>query len=268
MNIQGKYSNYNVNNIGNIAQQTQNTPIKQNGLSKDTFQNSLYAKAPKRANILQNATIPISSQYSSKQLLKAYSNPSYVKFLINTNQNLQQILEENGLNGKVYPNNISSITNTHLTATKAIALQLANEMNVSSADKQILEQACIFHDFGKILIPEEIINKPSSLTDEEKNIMDLHADLGYELLAQTGMNKRVLDLVKNHHMPQSANNDILGQILSVADIYSALREQRSYKQPLTERESLEILDQKAQNSEVSTEVVNTLKSIIVNSTAA
>lgn len=246
----------------------QNAPVKKTGLAKDTFQNSLYTKTPKRTNVSQSATIPISSQYSSKQLLRAYSNPNYVKFLITTNPKLKQMLEENGLDGRIYPNNISSIANTHLTTTKAIALQLANEMGISNADKQLLEQACIFHDFGKILIPEEIINKPSSLTNEERNIMNLHADLGYELLAQTGMNKRVLDLVKNHHMPQAANNDILRQILSVADIYSALREQRSYKQPLTEKQSLEILDQKAQNGEVSTEVVNTLKSIIVSSAAA
>lgn len=268
MNIHGKYSNYNVNNVGNILQQTQKPLVAKNGLLKDTFQNSLYIKPSKRVNISEGATIPISNQYSSKQVLKAYSNPNYVKFLINTSPNLKQMLLENGLDGKIYTKNISTITNTHLTATKAIALQLANEMGLSASEKQLLEQACMFHDFGKILIPEEIINKPSCLTEEESKIMNLHADLGYELLAQTGMNKRVLDLVKNHHMPQTANNDILGQILSVADIYSALREQRSYKEPLTEKQSLDILDQKAQKGEVSTEVVNTLKSVIVNSAAA
>ena len=141
-------------------------------------------------------------------------------------------------------------------------------MNLSSADKKMLEQACVFHDFGKILIPTEILNKPGELTPDEKKIMDLHAEFGYELLSNTNIDKKVLNLVKNHHMPQAANNDILGEILSVADIYSALREQRSYKQPLTQKEAMQILDQKAQKGEVSTEVVNSLKSVIVNSLAA
>ena len=91
--------------------------------------------------------------------------------------------------------------------------------------------------------------------------MDLHSELGAELLKSTGMSERVINLVKNHHNAGN-NTDILGQILSVADIYSALRETRSYKEALTEREALEILDQKAKNGEVSTEVVSALKATL------
>ena len=131
-------------------------------------------------------------------------------------------------------------------------------MGLSQADKKVLEQACVFHDFGKVLIPKEIIDKQGLLTNEEKQIMDLHSELGAELLKSTGMSERVINLVKNHHNAGN-NTDILGQILSVADIYSALRETRSYKEALTEREALEILDQKAKNGEVSTEVVSALK---------
>jgi HD-GYP domain-containing protein (c-di-GMP phosphodiesterase class II) len=62
-------------------------------------------------------------------------------------------------------------------------------MNLSSADKKVLEQACVFHDFGKILIPTEILNKPGELTPDEKKIMDLHAEFGYELLSNTNIDK-------------------------------------------------------------------------------
>ena len=55
--------------------------------------------------------------------------------------------------------------------------------------------------------------------------------------------ERVLSLIENHHKPLSEQSDILGQILSVADIYSALREQRSYKEPLTNAQAMQILDQ-------------------------
>lgn len=262
LNIQGKYSGFDIN----TKELVQTPYVKKQGLSKDAFQTE--GKSKRFFNASFNTEIPISNRYSSKQLLKAYTNAGFIKGLIDKNSDLKQIISDNGLDGKIYPSNISDITNTHLTSTAAVALQLANKMGVSVSDRQILEQACYFHDFGKVLVPPEIVNKPGALTEEEHNLMQLHSELGYELLSNAGMNKRVLNLIKNHHMPLEVNNDILGQILSVADIYSALREQRSYKKPLTEKESISILDQKAQNGEVSTEVVNTLKTIIVNSLAA
>ena len=69
-------------------------------------------------------------------------------------------------------------------------------------------------------------------------------------------------------MPQNQNSDILGQILSVADIYSALREERSYKQELHEEDALYLLDQKAIKGEVSTEVVDALKSSVISGAVA
>ena len=197
--------------------------------------------------------------YSPRQLLLAYSNPNYVKRLIEINPNINNILSENGLPVKISPKNITNIYNSHIMTTTSFAMQIANKMGISKPEKQLLEQACVFHDFGKILIPSELLEKPDKLTDKEKSIVDLHAQLGYELLSNTGMNNRVLDLIKNHHNPMPDKADVLGQILSVADIYSALREARSYKNIMSEQEAINLLDQKAREGEVSTEVVNALK---------
>lgn len=217
-------------------------------------------------------TVPIENRrsvlpqilYSPKQLLTAYSNPSYVKELINSNKNVSEILKANNLNEIIYPENILNISNSHIMTTTACALNIANKMGLSSSDKKILETASIFHDFGKILIPTELLNKPSELTEDERKIVDLHSVLGYELLYSSGMNERILELIKNHHNPMSKNPDILGQILSVADIYSALREERSYKSSMSEKEAISLLDQKAKSGEVSTEVVNALKASIMS----
>ena len=227
------------------------------------FQKDLYVKAPQKSYINPNTSVPVSEIYSPKQLLKAYLNPQYLNFLINTNPNIKDILNSKGIAIQAHPENISKISNSHLTTTTAYALQIADKMNLSQADKRVLEQACVFHDFGKVLIPKEILEKPDMLTAEEKEIMDLHSQLGYELLSNTGMNKRVLDLVKNHHNTQ--NNDILGQILTTADIYSALREQRSYKIPMSEKEAISILEQKADKGELNKDTVETLKSILSSS---
>ena len=265
MNIGSNFTQFNIAHAGNVL--NTNLAKQMPGMKFDTFQKGLYTTSPRKTSVSSNSTIPINNLYSSKQLLNAYSNPSYVKFLIDTNPNVKNMLSAYGVETKIYPENIKNITNSHLTTTTAFALQIANKMGISQADKQILEQACVFHDFGKILIPKEIIEKTSSLTDSEKQIMNLHSDLGYELLSSTGMNERVLNLIKNHHNP-SNNTDILGQILSVADIYSALREERSYKKALSEKDALSILDQKAQSGEVSTEVVNALKASLYTSVNA
>ena len=214
------------------------------------------------ASVMDCITVPVIDLYKPKQVLAAYTRPDFVQSLIDANPNIQELISSKGYNVGIYPENISNICDSHIDTTTYFANKIANEMSLSAADKKQLEQACTFHDYGKILIPSELINKPGELTQQEKEMVDLHSQLGYELLANTGMNNRVLNLIKNHHNPMSENSDVLGQILSVADIYSALREQRSYKAALTEEESFKLLDQKAQKGEVSTEVVNALKTAL------
>ena len=220
---------------------------------------------PIKSSKVSNSVVNL---YSPKQLLSAYSSKDYVNHLISLNPRVKDILDSKGLEININPANIKNIMNTHLTTTTAYALQIANEMGLSQADKKDLEMACVFHDFGKILIPEEIINKPEALTQREKEVIDLHAELGYELLSNSGINDRVLNLIKNHHMPQGHDADILSKVLSVADIYSALREERSYKQELQEQDALYLLDQKALKGEVSTEVVDALKATVISAGVA
>ncbi len=263
-------------NILNIKESGQNINIltnRINGVKEynpeigiETNNKDLFIK-PQAATDLRRCTRPpvaARNLYNTRQLLKAYSHPKFVKTLIKNNEKISELLESAGLKQVVYPENILNISNSHILTTTACAMNIANEMGISAADKKVLEEACTFHDFGKILIPPELLCKPGELTEEERNIMDLHSVLGYELLSSTGMNERVLNLIKNHHNPMSENTDIIGQILSVADIYSALREQRSYKTSMSEKEALSLLDQKAKNGEVSTEVVNALKASIIS----
>lgn len=266
MNIGSNLGQFNIAHSGNVLQTHLSKTVS---IGKpDSFQKGLYTTAPKNATNSLNKSIPINNYYSPKQLLNAYTNPSYINFLINTNPNVKNILNSKGVPVKIYPENVVDISRTHLTTTTAYALQIANVMGIPQAEKQVLEQACVFHDFGKVLIPTEIVNKPGMLTPQEKEIMDLHSELGYELLSTTGMNTRVLNLVKNHHKQVAENADELGQILSVADVYSALREQRSYKNALSEKDALVVLDQKAKNGEVSTEVVNALKTALSSAKVA
>lgn len=214
----------------------------------------------KTTNPVENFTIsiPLIYKYSPKQLIRAFANENYVKNAIKNSPSLQAIIKKYNLT-EINPKNITDIVDHHLAMTDVYAKIIANEMNLTQSERKQLERASIFHDFGKILIPDAILNKPGRLTPEEKEIMDLHAELGYYLLLHSGLSPRELNMIRNHHKNISENNDLLGQILSVADIYSALREKRAYKKPMSVDTAFDILDQKASNGEVSAEVVNTLE---------
>ena len=134
---------------------------------------------------------------------------------------------------------------------------------------QDIQEAAMLHDFGKVLIPKEILNKKEALTPEEKNIIELHSEFGYELLKQMGVRKKVLNLIKYHHQkpdksgyPQVDNEfeyDFNTQILKAADMYTALTEKRIYHKPFNKEEALEIIYKEVENGTISQEVFDALK---------
>lgn len=261
MNIQGR-------NIGiNNAELNINNSALINSLSNkktDEFKNAQRTTNPMKANVT-----PVANGFlcSPNFLLNVYLENKYSDFLIKKAPEIKNKLANYGYELKVIPNNVKKIEKSHLQTTTAWAMQLATAMKIPSYERKILEQACVFHDFGKSVIPDEILNKPDKLTKEEKEVMDLHAEFGYELLKNTPINKRVLEIIKNHHKPHTNKSDILQDILSVADIYSALREERVYKTALSNKDALDILHQKANNGEVSTEVVNALEYLLTANNA-
>lgn len=255
----------NINGLYAVNQGKFNT-VSFNGLrhlNKDNFelskaQNSDYSKT------LHPISNPLTSQCAPKLLLKSYNNSTFIRNLMKKNPNIQNILKEVGVETpKVCTHNLNEIIDTHITTTTHYALMIANELGLSQADKKALEQASVFHDFGKVLMPQSIIDKPGRLEPNERKIIDTHAEVGAELLEAAGMNKRITNIIRNHHTPK--NQDILCNILSVADIYSALREERSYKKPMSKELAFSILDQKAKDGEVSAEVVDALRNSLSRS---
>ena len=163
----------------------------------------------------------------------------------------------------------------HLRTTRVIAAKiysalppdLKKEVNLSD-----LQQAAMLHDYGKVLIPKDILNKKGALTPEEKKIMELHSEFGYELLKEQGVNERVLNLIKYHHQkpdgsgyPAIGNDfehDISAEILEAADMFSALTEERAYHKPCTKEEALKIIQKETENGVISNPVFEALKKCV------
>lgn len=182
--------------------------------------------------------------------------------MIKVDPNIQNILDKYAIKKEINLINIYDIYNIHCLHVFKIVKNICKELKLSSKNTKIVKKSALFHDFGKILIPYEILNKPSKLTFYEREIVNLHAQLSYELLKTIGFEKEVLEIIKNHHNLSVENSHLnfLTQIVSVADIYSALISERSYKKAYSNIEAFEILDKMCEDKKLSRNVVNALKS--------
>lgn len=135
--------------------------------------------------------------------------------------------------------NLKTIKYTHLATTITYARAIGEELGYTEEQLSVMEVGAALHDIGKSLIPPEILNKKGRLSDEERNTVNLHAVLGYELLKSLGYGVNVAEIARDHHNPLSKNP--MAQIVRAADIYSAMREERSYKKAKSHEEAMEVL---------------------------
>ena len=116
---------------------------------------------------------------------------------------------------------------------------------MTEVDIALITTASSLHDIGKIYIPEEILNKPGRLTDEEFKIMKTHSELGAEIIQNMNFPKdnplvhTSWEICRWHHerwdgkgYPDGLKGEkipISAQVVSIADVYDALTSERCYK---------------------------------------
>lgn len=129
------------------------------------------------------------------------------------------------------------------------ALEFSNEQLASLCD------AALLHDIGKIIIPPEIINKPSKLTQEEFEIVQRHPETGYQILKSIEQYSHLARYVLSHHerwdgkgYPRRQKNSeipIFSRIISIADAYDAMTSDRPYRKALSKVAAIEELQRNA-----------------------
>jgi len=107
------------------------------------------------------------------------------------------------------------------------------------------------HDVGKTEVPEEILNKPGRLTDQERALMERHTVIGDEMLAPVEFPWDIRPMVRSHHerwdgrgYPDgltAENIPYSARILRIADVFDALTTARSYRRPLSPDEAMAIM---------------------------
>ena len=160
---------------------------------------------------------------------------------IEENDKLLKIFNEELLDGELY---------YHSVAVAKITIQLLISLNFKDANIIDTGVGAILHDAGKLYVPKEILYKPGKLVDDEFSIIKKHPIQGYEVLKDTGISEDSLNVIRWHHekLDGSGYPDGLTdipmnvQLVTVADIFSAMTERRCYHQPMTTAKTLRYLD--------------------------
>lgn len=122
---------------------------------------------------------------------------------------------------------------------------IARELNWDEDEIRNLKNAAYLHDIGKIGIPDNILNKPVKLTDEELGVIKEHTVIGAEILKNITLIDHVKEAARSHHerydgrgYPDGLKGEeipLYARIIAVADSFDAMKSRRIYRSPLDDQ---------------------------------
>jgi putative nucleotidyltransferase with HDIG domain len=143
-------------------------------------------------------------------------------------------------------------TYQHCLLVTGIAVDFGLSLGVPKKDVERLYSSAMFHDIGKATIPLAVLDKPGRLDPAERALIETHPAAGYETLKSNGtISAEILDAVRHHHeyldgsgypdqLCAESISDIV-RVLTIADIFAALIEERRYRAPISRAEAYNIL---------------------------
>lgn len=143
---------------------------------------------------------------------------------------------------------------THAVNVALLCKIFAEWLEIKGNDAETLILCGLFHDIGKMLIPKDIINKPGDLTRVEYEVIKQHTIRGYELLKEKKIDERICLSALRHHerydgkgYPNACRGeeiDMFSMITGIADAYSAMAFEHSYKPAKCPYDILFVLESK------------------------
>lgn len=163
----------------------------------------------------------------------------------------------------------SEFTATHSSGVAAAAVCLAELIGFSGNERETMRVAAYLHDLGKLAIPSEIIEKPTRLTPEERNIMLSHSYYTYQVLEEVEGFEVITDWSALHQerlngtgypFHKTAKELSLGaRVMAVADVFTALTENRPYRRGLDKAKAVAILRGQSESGELDSTIIHLLE---------
>jgi putative two-component system response regulator len=163
----------------------------------------------------------------------------------------------------------------HVERVATYSVEIARSMRVEPELLASLKTGALVHDIGKVAIPDQILNKPGRLTDEERRIVERHPLVGHDILKPLRTFQNVLPIVRWHHerpngkgYPDRLEGEAippLPRIVAVADCFDALSTDRPYRPALPLPECRDILQRSADDGDLDARVVEVFFQIIGDS---
>ena len=157
---------------------------------------------------------------------------------------------------------------THSQRVALLATGIANKLGWSETQQRELEVAALLHDFGKISVPQHILNKPGRLNSIEREIISRHLYNGTCLLRAVHIPVSIVNMIVDAERAQIMKNlirnvsqygtSIGSRILSVADAYDSLRCNQVYRSGKSHADVMQILEEQS-TTRFDSSVVSALK---------
>lgn len=132
-------------------------------------------------------------------------------------------------------------TSGHTRRVALLAALIVEEMGLPAEEANVVVQAAVLHDIGKIGVPDTILNKPGPLTAEEFAVVKEHPVRGHQIIDKVRSLRREAGGVRHHHerMDGSGYPDglrgteipLAARVIAVADVFDALTSPRAYRGP-------------------------------------
>jgi HD-GYP domain-containing protein (c-di-GMP phosphodiesterase class II) len=162
----------------------------------------------------------------------------------------------------------SRFTSTHSSGVAASSSMLAKIFGLTDTEIGLMEVAGNLHDLGKLAIPNSILEKPGNLTKEEMSVMKSHTYYTYLIINSIGGLKQIAEWAAYHHERLdgsgypfhcvAAELSTGARILMVADIFTALAEDRPYRKGMSKDGIVQIIKQFSDRSLLDTRIVKLL----------
>jgi len=162
----------------------------------------------------------------------------------------------------------SRFTATHSTGVAECAVMLSRLFGLTEAEVKQMEIAGYFHDLGKLAVPNTILEKPDKLTKDEFAVIKQHTYFTYSVLSTIGGLDQIAEWAAFHHETLAGSGypfhvgasklNTGSRIMAVADIFTAIAEDRPYRKGMQRDQIKNVLQSKVDNQVLDKKIVSLL----------